>query len=202
MNELNFEVESELIKQGFDLVVGIDEVGRGSLAGPMYMAGYISSPRTQIIRNVNDSKKLSKVKRELIQSRVNPDDYYICASSNIEIDNIGLGAVLKKSLSNIINFCRIKFSDKKIKFLVDGQFAGEWENDVEFIVKGDSKVYSIAIASIVAKVLRDKLMFEYNTKYPEYEFDRNVGYGTAKHLKAIQTHGLSHLHRRSFRSKI
>ena len=86
--------------------------------------------------------------------------------------------------------------------MVDGQFAGEWKNNVEFIVKGDSKVYSIAMASVIAKVLRDEYMLEQSRNYPNYRFDKNVGYGTPEHIKAIEEFGLCDLHRKSFKLKL
>jgi ribonuclease HII len=198
---LNFEVESKLFQQGFDLVVGIDEVGRGCLAGSLYMVGFVSSSQTQVLPNVNDSKKLSQPKRENIFNQVNSNEYYLCASSNKEIDELGLGPVLRSSLQDIIEYFQNKYPNLKIKYLVDGKFSGEWGRDIEFITKGDSKIYSIAMASIIAKVLRDRYMHEQSINYPNYRFDKNVGYGTAEHIKAINEYGLCSLHRVSFKLK-
>ncbi|MGG7176006.1 ribonuclease HII [Clostridium paraputrificum] len=184
-------------------VAGVDEVGRGPLAGPIVACAVILDPETiddELILGLNDSKKLSEKKREelalIIKERALA--YYIASSSNEEIDNKGIGysnnAVFLEACTSLEIEPDLVLSDgylvKNIKF----------EN--KSVIKGDTRSACIAAASIVAKVYRDNLMKEYSKKYPNYYFEENAGYGTTKHVEAIKKYGPCKIHRMSFLTRI
>ncbi len=196
---LSVSKENELLKKGFELVVGIDEVGRGCWAGNMYMVGFLFSQDTKYIEGINDSKLLSKKTREAFFPLLSQNEHIIHVTSVERIDEIGLKKAIDESLKKIIDIISARYEGKKILFLVDGKFAGNWLGNVHFIVKGDRKVYSIAAASIIAKVERDRYMCEIAKKYPNFGFERHVGYGTKIHREAIESLGLTKLHRKSFK---
>ncbi|MCZ6901340.1 MAG: ribonuclease HII [Rickettsia endosymbiont of Ixodes persulcatus] len=179
--------------QGY-IVAGIDEAGRGPLAGPV-VASAVVIDNTNIIPGIKDSKKLSKRKRELLYEQITSNYAWSTAIiSHTEIDEINILEATKKA-------CSIAVANLTIKpeiVLVDGNMQF---NDKKFvsIVNGDNLSLSIAAASIVAKVTRDRLMLDLSTEFPQYLWHKNSGYGTKEHIKAINTHGLSPYHRKSFR---
>ena len=179
-------------------IIGADEVGRGSFAGPICAAAVkINYSHLELLTNVKDSKKLSPKKREEIFSMVeeNNIEYSFNESSNTFIDQFGIKnaneKVLTDSISDIYTSNEIVYVDH---FKI---------NDFKSIsvVRGEDNCRAIALASIVAKVLRDNLMIKYSEKYPEYSFEKNKGYGTKDHRKAISKYGLSNIHRKSFSLK-
>lgn len=181
------------------LIAGIDEAGRGPLAGPVVTAAVVFNPDT-IIDGVKDSKKLSAKKREelydiIIDSALS---YHIEIVDNNVIDEINIlnATLLGMKLSSE------KLSHKPDLVLVDGNKVFESEFKVNSIVKGDSKSFSIAAASILAKVTRDRLMIEYSEKYPYYFWEKNKGYPTKAHIEAIRKNGITPLHRSTFMKKI
>ena len=179
-------------------IIGADEVGRGSFAGPICAAAVkINYSHLALLTNVKDSKKLSAKKREEIFSMVqeNNIEYSFNESSNTFIDQFGIKnaneKVLTDSISDIYTGNEIVYVDH---FKI---------NDFKSIsvVRGEDNCRAIALASIIAKVLRDNLMIKFSEKYPEYSFEKNKGYGTKDHREAISKFGLSNIHRKSFSLK-
>ena len=179
-------------------IIGADEVGRGSFAGPICAAAVkINYSHLALLTNVKDSKKLSAKKREEIFSMVeeNNIEYSFNESSNIFIDQFGIKnaneKVLTESISDIYTGNEIVYVDH---FKI---------NDFKSIsvVRGEDNCRAIALASIVAKVLRDNLMIKFSESYPEYSFEKNKGYGTRDHREAIAKYGLFNIHRKSFSLK-
>ena len=179
-------------------IIGADEVGRGSFAGPICAAAVkINFSHLALLTNVKDSKKLSAKKREEIFSMVeeNNIEYSFNESSNTFIDQFGIKnaneKVLTDSISDIYTGNEVVYVDH---FKI---------NDFKSIsvVRGEDNCRAIALASIIAKVLRDNLMIKFSEKYPEYSFEKNKGYGTKDHREAISKYGLSNIHRKSFSLK-
>lgn len=177
-------------------VIGVDEVGRGSFAGPICATAVrINFNQMNEFKDVKDSKKLSEKKRNYIfdQARNINIEYSFISSSNNEIDKFGIKysneKVLTKSIEKIYQPGDVVYVDhfKIYKF-----------NSIS-LVKGEDHCKPIALASVIAKVLRDKLMNDYSTKYPEYLFEKNKGYGTKEHREAIKKYGLTDIHRKSFK---
>lgn len=200
-SELTLDYELKLLNSGYDLVIGIDEAGRGPWAGPVSISAYCVSLDTPQIKKVNDSKKVSKKSRKEVFKTLNtkPHKYYNLLIGNLEIDKEGIGHAIHEGIKNLIRQATRDNKGKKIKFLIDGYFKLKLDIDYEFITKGDSKIYSIAAASIIAKEVRDEEMCKLALKFPYYGFERNVGYGTREHRNAIEKYGVCEIHRRSFK---
>ena len=176
-------------------IIGADEVGRGSLAGPIVGAAVkLEFQHLDLLSDVKDSKKLSPKKREEIYERVkeNKIEYSISECSNLHIDKNGISVSNKEVLFNSIN----KLYQKSDKVYVD-HFKIDKFGSIS-LVRGEDNSYSIALASIIAKVYRDNLMVDFGTKYPQYLFEKNKGYGTREHLNMIQKYGVCDIHRLSF----
>ncbi len=186
--------ERELLSRGYKLIAGVDEVGRGPLAGPVVTAAVIM-PTDDIIEGVDDSKKLSEKKREklaeLIKSKAIA--YSVARIESEEIDEINILNAVKKCMYNAVKSLTIMPDIT----LVDGVDL-HLPIPAEYVVKGDSLSYSIGCASIVAKVYRDNLMKEYAKEYPEYGFEKHKGYGTKNHIETIKEIGPCKLHRKTF----
>ena len=190
------EQENELRKKGFKYICGIDEAGRGPLAGPVVIASVIM-PADSMIEGVNDSKKISEKKREKIYEQILEEaiSYGVAIIGQDEIDEINILNATKKGLTVSLQ----EMSQKPDLILVDALNGIDTLGiPYDSIIKGDAKCYSIAAASIVAKVTRDRIMREWDAIYPEYGFEKHKGYGTAAHIAAIREHGLCPIHRRSF----
>jgi len=197
-------------------IIGIDEVGRGCLAGPIVAVAVLlkSTPEeNELLTEVKDSKKLSAKKREEIF--VNLQDKFIWAQAEIdnqEIDKIGIQLanclVVNQALENLLkkinNFSGRVVADHVGGFnnYVDNTLPTGRQEKIEFFTKGETKFLSIALASILAKVYRDRLMTRQEDVYPEYNFAKHKGYGSVEHIKAILKHGTSPLHRQSFLKNI
>ena len=193
------EKEIELFNRGYDFVVGVDEVGRGAWAGPLYLCAYIYSESEEWIEGIKDSKLLSETRREKLYKYFNKDAYKLEIISNNKIDELGLGIAMCLGLKNLIESIRCNLKLKKIMFIVDGHFKGEWDEDTVFETKADRNVYSVACASVIAKVTRDRFMKRIASKYPEYLFEQHVGYGTKHHIEALNQFGLCDIHRKSYK---
>ena len=195
LNKLK-EFENKLYKDGIKYIAGIDEAGRGPLAGPVVI-GCVIMPQDSFIEYVNDSKKVSETKREMLYEKITNEA--IAWSTGIvwqdEIDEINILNATKKALTMAIDNLKVKPD----KIVVDALDKIETRG-IPYIsvIKGDAKIYSISAASIIAKVTRDRIMREYDEIYPEYGFSGHKGYGTAKHIQAIKEYGICPLHRRSF----
>ena len=190
------EQENELRKKGFNLICGIDEAGRGPLAGPVVVASVIM-PADSMIEGVNDSKKISEKKREKIYDQILEEaiSYGVAIIGQDEIDDINILNATKKGLTVSLQ----ELTQRPDLILVDALNGIDTLGiPYDSIIKGDAKCYSIAAASIVAKVTRDRIMREWDKVYPEYGFEKHKGYGTAAHIAAIREHGLCPIHRRSF----
>ena len=178
--------------KGVRMICGIDEAGRGPIAGPLVMAGVILKGE---IKGLNDSKKLSEKKREILfEEIIQKSEYKI-----VEVDN---HTIDEKGLSWSINFClnQIVNSLKSDKYIFDGN--SKFGVDIlETMIKGDSKVAEISAASILAKVTRDRFMVKIADKYPNYSFKKHKGYITKQHIEEIKKFGYSNIHRTSYKIK-
>ncbi len=193
--------EKEALSEGFQQICGIDEVGRGPLAGPVFASAVIL-PTGCVISGVNDSKKLSPKKREELFDIIKAKavGWAIGFATEQEIDQINILQATFLAMRRAVE----ALPTKPDLALVDGNrppFLGDGIK-VRTIVKGDSSSESIAAASIMAKVSRDRLMIKLDELYPEYGFTRNKGYGTAEHVKALLQYGPCPIHRTSFLKKI
>lgn len=190
--------ERELLSRGYKYICGVDEVGRGPLAGPVVCAAVIM-PFDDLIEGVDDSKKLSAKKREELASLIEKKAVAlnICLVEPEKIDEINILEATKLCMKNAVEGLKIKpdfvITDGNMKLDIDMEQAS--------IVKGDALSYTIGSASIAAKVYRDKLMDGYAEIYPQYGFEKHKGYGTSAHIDAIKTNGLCPVHRRSFTKK-
>jgi ribonuclease HII len=191
--------ELELIDSGeYDYVVGIDEVGRGCLAGPVAVGGYLFRPENKVFRKVNDSKLIKMSGRVILHKKLSEHDYMVKYGDNAEIDKIGIGKVLHNLISTIVIEFQEQLNSERIFFLIDGQFSKNFGINTKKVIKGDSTYYSIASASILAKVERDNLMIQMHKLYPVYRFDKHKGYATKFHREIIKNLGISEIHRKSF----
>lgn len=183
-------------EKNFKYICGIDEAGRGPLAGPVVVASVIM-PRDSMIEGVNDSKKVSEKKREKLYDLILEEaiSYGVGIIDQNEIDEINILNATKKGLTKSINELKIKPDLILVDALTHIDTNGI---TYESIIKGDAKSYSIAAASIIAKVTRDRIMREWDKIYPQYGFEKHKGYGTAAHISAIKEYGLCPLHRKSF----
>jgi ribonuclease HII len=190
-----FVFEDQLIKKGLNIIAGLDEVGRGSLAGPIVTAAVILN-RNLDIPLLYDSKQLSKGAREQLFAEIinNSIDYAINVIEPDIIDKINVLQASRLSMKKGLQTLKIKPD----ALLID---ALNIDSDIKQvnIIHGDQLSNSIAAASIIAKVTRDEIMKKYAVIYPEYDFDKNVGYGTKKHLNALKTYGITPIHRKSFK---
>lgn len=190
------EIDEEFFKKGVKYVAGIDEAGRGPLAGPVVVACVIM-PEDSMLEGVNDSKKISEKKREVLYEKITEEaiSYGVGIINQEEIDELNILRATKKALTMALK----EMETKPNVILVDA-LTGIDTLGIPYksIIKGDANSYSIAAASIIAKVTRDRIMREWDKVYPEYGFAGHKGYGTAKHIAAIKEYGLCPLHRRTF----
>lgn len=191
----DYTIEKEIAANGFTAICGVDEAGRGPLAGPVCAAAVILKPDTEI-NGLNDSKKLSEKKREELYSVITEKAvaYSIAFASVEEIEELNiLGATFLAMRRAVEGLCpNADFA------IIDGNREPKLDVPAMTVIKGDSKSMSVAAASILAKVTRDRLLLEYDKKYPEYGFAAHKGYGTKAHYEAIAAHGITEIHRKSF----
>lgn len=194
------EIEKNLHAKGIQKICGIDEAGRGPLAGPVVVAGVIM-PEDSMIEGVNDSKKVSEKKRELLYDKIIEEaiSYSVAIIGQDVIDDINILNATKSGVTSVVEGLDVKPDLIIIDALEHINTKGI---PYEPIVKGDAKCYSIAAASILAKVTRDRIMREWDTVYPQYGFFQHKGYGTKMHMDAIREYGLCPIHRRSFTKKL
>lgn len=193
------EYEKKYWAMGKKLVAGIDEAGRGPLAGPVYAACVVFEPGV-VIDGINDSKKLSEKKREQLFDIIKEKALYysIVSVDEKEIDRINILEATFKAFRESLNSLP-KMPDIA---LIDGNRAKEIPTEYETVVKGDSKSQSIAAASILAKVARDRFVMELDEKYPQYGFKKHKGYPTKDHYAAIEKYGPSPVHRLTFKGVV
>ncbi len=190
------QIEENLHSQGIEYICGIDEAGRGPLAGPVVVAAAIML-KDSMIEGVNDSKKVSEKKRELLYEKITEEAiaWGVGIIDQKEIDRINILNATKKGLTEAIRSMQVK-PDRIIVDALNG--IDTLGIPYTSIIKGDAKCYSIAAASIIAKVTRDRIMRQWDEIYPQYGFEKHKGYGTKAHIEAIKQYGLCPLHRLSF----
>ena len=190
------QIEKELHQKQFKNIVGIDEAGRGPLAGPVVVAGVIM-PEDSMIEGVNDSKKVSEKKRELLYDQILEEaiSYSVAIIGQDVIDDINILNATKQGVTEVVDGLDVKPDLIIVDALTHINTRGI---PYEPIIKGDAKCYNIAAASILAKVTRDRIMRQWDEIYPMYGFEKHKGYGTAAHIAAIKEYGLCPLHRLSF----
>ncbi len=192
------EIESSVYQSGVKYLCGIDEAGRGPLAGPVCAAAVILPPDC-VIEGVNDSKKLTEKRREALFDEIVREAvaYSVQFVSPDVIDEINIRNATHLAMENAVR----SLSVRPEYIIIDGNDKIPFEIPYEYIVKGDAKSQTIAAASILAKVSRDRLMVELDKKYPQYGFAKHKGYGTAAHMQAIREFGVSEVHRKTFMTK-
>ena len=191
------QIEEEIYnKENVKYICGIDEAGRGPLAGPVVVASVIM-PKDSMIEGVNDSKKVSEKKREKLYEEITNTAiaWGVGIIDQREIDEINILNAKKKGLTNSLKELEIKPDLILVDALTNIDTLGI---PYRSIIKGDAKSYSIAAASIIAKVTRDRIMRQWDELYPEYCFEKHKGYGTKMHIDAIKKYGPCPLHRKSF----
>lgn len=193
--------EEQLWKKGFKYVVGIDEAGRGPLAGPVVVAGVVIGSSEDLVEGVKDSKKMSKKRREEVFESIKKKckAYAIGIIDAKEIDRIGIKYAVRKGMKKVLRDIEDKLKEKVDYIISDGAVYPISEYEMEILDKGDNYHYSIAAASVLAKVTRDRMMEEYSKVYPVYGFERNSGYGTKEHLESMSEYGICDIHRKSFK---
>jgi ribonuclease HII len=196
LNWLEYEIEAK--SKGYKAVCGVDEAGRGPLAGPVCAAAVIL-PENTIIDGVNDSKKLSEKKREALFDVIKSSarSYCIAYATVEEIESMNILNATMLAMKRAVEGLDVKADYA----MIDGNRLPDLKIDSEFIIKGDAKSMSIAAASILAKVSRDRLLREYAKEYPKYQFDKHKGYGTKAHIEALKKYGPCPYHRMSFFGK-
>lgn len=196
----DFLIEKSAFESGYKLVCGVDEAGRGPLAGPVCAAAVIL-PADIVIDGLNDSKKISEKKREQLYDVIceKAISYSIAFGTLEEIENLNILEATFLAMNRSID----GLETKPDYALIDGNKAPKGiKIPCETVVKGDAKSASIAAASILAKVTRDRLLMEYDKQYPEYNFKKHKGYGTKEHTELILKHGPCPIHRLSFLKKL
>ncbi len=194
-----YEIERKYLSAGYLNIAGVDEAGRGPLAGPVYAAAVILKPDT-IIKGINDSKKLTEKRREELFEEIKEKavSYNIACVDEKRIDEINILNATYEAMNDAVNGLSVKPNF----VLIDGNRISGMDIPHETIVKGDAKSASIAAASILAKVSRDRFIKDVAHKYPEYGFERNKGYGTKEHTEAVLKYGPCEIHRKTFLKKI
>ena len=194
-----YEIENGYRPKGYINIAGVDEAGRGPLAGPVYAAAVILPPNT-VIKGINDSKKLSEKRREELFEEITEKAiaYNICSIDERRIDEINILNATYEAMNGAVN----GLSVAPDFVLIDGNRIGGMTIPHETVVKGDSKSISIAAASILAKVSRDRFICDMAEKYPQYGFEQHKGYGTKAHNEAILKYGPCPIHRKTFLKKL
>jgi len=194
-NNPTIKLEKALLSKGFFHIVGIDEAGRGSWAGPVAVAAYEFDPTLPILSKVKDSKLISAKIREDIFPLLPVKNYHYRFGCVKDIDQLGINKVITNLIHELISEYQ---NQSNTYFIIDGVFKEDFGPNVSKIIKGDRKHYTISCASIVAKVLRDQLMVCLDDFMPEYGFKIHKGYGTKIHSEALLKYGVSPCHRRSY----
>jgi len=192
---MDYSIEKSVVDEGFQLICGVDEAGRGPLAGPVYAAAVIL-PIGLVIEGLNDSKKITAKKREQLFDVIISEAiaYSIAFSTVDEIEELNILNASQLAMRRAVQNLGVKADYA----LIDGNIARGFEIPCKTVIKGDSLSLSIAAASILAKVSRDRYCMKMHEKYPQYHFDKHKGYGTKMHYEAIKSFGPCPEHRRSF----
>ena len=192
---LDYTIENQLHNEGFSVVCGIDEAGRGPLCGPVFAAACIL-PDGLVLEGLNDSKKLTPKKREKLYDLIceNAIAYCIASASVEEIDELNILEADLLAMRRAIDGLSVKADFA----LIDGNIARDFQIPARAIIGGDAKSPSIAAASILAKVARDRDCITLDEQYPQYGIAKHKGYGTKQHMDALRTYGPSPIHRKQF----
>ena len=190
----NYKYEKELKKEGYKLIGGVDEVGRGPLVGPV-VAACVILPDNFNLDGLTDSKKLSEKKRDYFFDEIKKQaiSYGIGIIDEKKIDEVNIYEATKLAMIDAINKC-----NPKPDFVLTDAMKLNIDIPIRPLIKGDLRSITISAASVLAKVTRDRMMYELDKKYPMYDFKNNVGYPTKKHLEAIDEYGIINEHRRSY----
>ena len=194
---MDFDYEQNLIERGYQAICGIDEAGRGPLAGPLVAGAVILNPKNlDCFAELKESKKLTAEKRDFFFPLVleNVLAWSVGLAHHHEIDHHGLGFANKIAMKRAWNYLPIKPDFIALDYMAGIHF----QTDFELIKKGDATVLTIAVASIIAKVIHDRILLAFDKKYPQYDFASHKGYGTAKHLELLDKYGPSPIHRLTF----
>ena len=193
-----FAADNMLRDENINLICGVDEAGRGPLAGPVCVATVIFSPDT-VIEGINDSKKLTEKKREVLFAEIKDKAlaYSICMVDEKTIDEINILNATMKGMKEAVD----KLSIKPDLTLVDGNKIPDGMENAKFVISGDAKQACIAAASILAKVTRDRYIVDMAEKYPQYAFEKHKGYGTKLHYEMLEKYGPCEIHRKTFLKK-
>ncbi len=196
---MNWDIENDCDQAGTSIICGCDEAGRGPLAGPVYAAAVIL-PRGLEIEKLNDSKKLSEKQRDMLFDIIKEKaaDYCIACATVEEIEEINILNAALLAMRRAVDGLKIKPD----MALIDGNVSRGFTIPTKTVIKGDALSPSIAAASILAKVTRDRYCLEMHEKYPQYGFAKHKGYGTKEHKNALLAHGITEYHRKSFLKKI
>ena len=200
LNMLKAEEEKLYNEKNIKYICGIDEAGRGPLAGPV-VVGAVVMPRDSKIEWVNDSKKVTEKRREILYDKITEEAlaWGVGIVSEKEIDQINILNATKMGLHLALGEVIEKLGEKPDIVIVDAlKDIDTFQIPYQSIIKGDATRYSIACASIIAKVTRDRIMRQWDEIYPVYNFEKNKGYGTSEHIKALKDYGPCQIHRRSF----
>ncbi|MDD4381999.1 MAG: ribonuclease HII [Candidatus Dojkabacteria bacterium] len=195
------KLEESLWSDGYNIVAGLDEAGRGPLAGPVVAGCVVISSPKQVVSIVRDSKKMTEKKREeafnLIMDTATAFGYGIVSSD--DIDRLGIQKAVLEAMQIALEVVEEKLGKKVDYIIADGKNILSINNyKMRKITQGDLLHYSISAASVIAKVVRDRIMYKYAKKYPIYGFEKHVGYGTKYHMDMLKKHGPCSIHRRSF----
>ncbi len=197
------QYERALLAKGYRYIIGVDEVGRGPLAGPVVCAAVVMPlDEADLIIGVDDSKKISAKKREILAEEIKKKAiaYTMVEVSEKIIDEINILEATKLGMKQAIEELKLPTDGEQI-VLTDGNMTLDIVLPQHSVIHGDALSYSIGAASIIAKVHRDAMMDEFAKAYPHYAFEKNKGYGTAEHIKGIKEYGLCPIHRRTFTKK-
>ncbi len=192
-------VLDEMLRQkGFLPLAGVDEAGRGPLAGPVVAAAVIFPPGTRL-EGLKDSKLLTPWQRELLFQEIHQAavGWGVGIVEAEEIDRLNIAEATRRAMEEAVR----QLEPKPAAVLVDGIMRIRYSAVQFTLTKADQRSHSVSAASVLAKVTRDRLMAQYHEQYPQYGFDRHKGYGTRQHLEAIRIHGMCPIHRRSFRAR-
>lgn len=196
------KLEEKLWEDGYKVVIGLDEAGRGPLAGPVVASGVVIFNIRQVVPIVRDSKRMTEKQRDEAYDQICElsTAYGVGLVGSRDIDRLGIQKAVLEAMSIALEIVERKLSTKVDYIIADGKNILDISKyKMKKIIKGDLLHYSISAASVLAKVTRDRIMYEYHNKYPVYGFDTHVGYGTKKHLEAISKYGICDIHRRSFK---
>ena len=194
------KLEEKLWRRGLKYVVGVDEAGRGPLAGPVVVGAVLILSKSEVVDGVRDSKMLSKNQREALYEDITKCStaWGIGIVNSNEIDRMGIKNAVKEAMILAVSDVEKKLKNKIEYVISDGAVYLLDDRKMLSINHGDMYHYSISAASIIAKVTRDRIMDEYAKKFPKYGFEKHMGYGTKLHLEAISKYGICDIHRRSY----